>query len=284
MRIISRMPRLAGRTGAAVLAAAVLVGGAAAMAPRLAASHSAGIRRVDAATSTVTGTVDVGTAQVYSAPGSASAAIGPAADGASYQVVCSTTGSDGGIWVQIAGPGGTGYLPAGDLSNGGGITGRVPVCDPASTTKPAAPALSCQQAVAAANQAINQQATNDLFEQFMENLIGNNAQDWGAALAQYGDTANVPAANSGVVIQAIQTASAKDQDITNSLVAALKSVIENGTDINAICVNPGEEIPQQGENDALAYAAQDQNDLDPWLEMALDAVAQYAASELAASA
>lgn len=239
------------RAGASVTAAAGLIGAAAALSPQLPAGHSASAHPVSARLDSAT----------------------------SSQVVCGTTGSGGSPWVQVAGPAGTELLPAGSA---GGTASTVPTC-PAAIGGQAAQPMSCQQAEAAASQAIQQQANEDLFSQFMLNYISNNAQGWASALASYGDTSNVPTAGSSVVSQAIQTVEAQDQNDVNALASALKSVIEQGPAFSSFCVGAGEETPQQGENDALAYAAQEQNDLDPYLEMALDAVAQEAASILATS-
>ncbi len=264
MNTIPRMQRPSLRTSAAVVAAAGLIGGVAAAAlpsgivaaaPHRPAARSVSTRLMADTTSTGPGTV-CGTTGT-------------------------TTGPGGSPLVQVPGPSGIGFTPVSSIGTGGDVTSQVPGCASLGTGSQATQPMSCEEAAAIAEQATQRKASQDLFDELMLNYIGNNAQTWAATLASYGDTADVPAAGSSTVNQAIQAVEAQDQNDVNSLVSALRSVLEQGPAYSASCVGAGEETPQQGENDALAYAAQDRSDLDPWLENCFDAIAQGTASLLA---
>jgi hypothetical protein len=144
---------------------------------------------------------------------------------------------------------------------------------PGGSINPAAQqAQDCQAVIAATEQAMLQESTEKLLSEFLNNLIGNDAQRWSSAVSTAGYQGATPPATSALVSDAVNQVAGINYDAGNSLSEALKSMLDAGTDLTADCgVDPSDEA-EQVKDDTLSRLAEQDDGLD-WVEQALNQVA-----------
>lgn len=262
----STWTKITARTSARLLAAAVLIGSAAALATAHDA-RAAGTAGSDAAASAA---ISPGT-QITSSDGTP---LGTTTSDGSYTALCRTDGGDGTISVGITAPGMAGiagYIPSTGITGTSDPSG-LPDCG----TIPA-DGLSGGGTIPGATDehcAIGE-SREALFSEFAKNLINNDANRWWSFLTAAGYPGKtMPPSTSQQVSDALNQISATFYDDSSAFSDALRAMLNNGTDIYTDCTD----TTSEPDENAMGNLAEGSSDLY-WSNQILSQLASLVADD-----
>jgi hypothetical protein len=193
--------------------------------------------------------------------------ISDAADASqlSADAICQTSGPNG-TWTITSGgvavlapPAATG-LPSQSCTD-------ITLPDPAQQSE----IQKCAATLQAAQQQIAQEASDVLFDSFMENFIQNNASQWASALTAQGDQGPAAPASSEQVTEAINQVATTNINLANDIQQALIALLNNSFEAPLDCSEGSDGEPNWYTN-AFQAMADDQSEAD-LVNQALNAVA-----------
>lgn len=257
---------------------------------RLAGALDGSTARHRTAIGTVDDVIDSGTDQGTAATSSAAISVIPGtrltspdgtplstAGGGTYTALCRTDGS-GGISVGVTVPGTTGigaYLPSTGIADPTGLAG-LPDCRTLPGQGPSGGTSSGTTDVHCAVQ----RSMNDLFSEFIKDIIWNNGERWAQELAADGYTGSTtPPASSQEVSEAISKVSASWYDQTSAFYDAFKSLLKDGTTVYADCTDSTSDP-----DDTAMKTLAEGDDFDQLVEQYFTGVVSLVASDVADAA